>query len=666
MLLGVALGGVPNAAASVSFQRTDVALPAAPESVAIGDLDGKDGKDIAVALSSPGSVGVLLNHGDGTFAPMQQYTAGPQCASLAVDITLGDVTQPAPGNRLLPDGKLDAYVACTPYVVRLTGDGAGALGNPEPINLGVQQYLGPQTLDLLTLMRRPDANPAPLLVLQHAVGSFGRELCISYELDPGQLVCNDTPVQGPLAVGDLNGSAAGVPPDEVLSSEGGGGKLAIFGFPPMFPLSWTESSRTVPGGVESIALGDVDTDDDLDVVVGQSINSAAARADSIHSFKLNPSGSGGLEQVPTTLPSTPGVDAVAVADVDGDACNDVIAGGSYGTGMVHLGDGAGGFDGGQDLPQLGYHNPATATRVTMAVDDLTGDGHPDVVIADQGRSAVMVFRNNSSPSSAACAADGAPTAHDDVAVVAENAPPATVDVLANDTDPDGGPKLVASVTQPAHGTATIGGGGVTYKPAAGYCNDLGGSPDSFTYTLNGGSVATVAVTVQCVDEAPPMGGGPSLPPPPPPPPAPRTCANPGVTQFTVGTPGDDVLVGTGGLDVLSGRGGDDCLFGRANDDRLTGGTGADLLDGSSGGDRMRGDAGNDKLRGGRGNDDITPGAGKDTVAAQGGDDVISARDGTRDTIDCGAGRDKVTADRTDTVKNCEFVKRAVRRARRRH
>ena len=57
---------------------------------------------------------------------------------------------------------------------------------------------------------------------------------------------------------------------------------------------------------------------------------------------------------------------------------------------------------------------------------------------------------------------------------------------------------------------------------------------------------------------------------------------------------------------------------------------------------------------------ISPGTGKDKVAANGGDDTISARDQTRDTIDCGAGRDKVTADRTDTVKNCEFVKRPKR------
>jgi hypothetical protein len=62
--------------------------------------------------------------------------------------------------------------------------------------------------------------------------------------------------------------------------------------------------------------------------------------------------------------------------------------------------------------------------------------------------------------------------------------------------------------------------------------------------------------------------------------------------------------------------------------------------------------------------DITPGAGKDKVAAQGGNDEISARDQIRDTIDCGAGHDKVKADRTDTVKHCEVVKRAARRARR--
>jgi hypothetical protein len=55
-------------------------------------------------------------------------------------------------------------------------------------------------------------------------------------------------------------------------------------------------------------------------------------------------------------------------------------------------------------------------------------------------------------------------------------------------------------------------------------------------------------------------------------------------------------------------------------------------------------------------------AGQDIVNAQGGDDVIYARDGESDTIVCGGGVDKVTADRSDVVKNREYVKRPVRAA----
>ena len=40
-----------------------------------------NGKDIVVGLWSPGTVGVMLNHGDGTFAAMEQYSAGPECAT---------------------------------------------------------------------------------------------------------------------------------------------------------------------------------------------------------------------------------------------------------------------------------------------------------------------------------------------------------------------------------------------------------------------------------------------------------------------------------------------------------------------------------------------------------------------------------------------------------
>jgi hypothetical protein len=100
--------------------------------------------------------------------------------------------------------------------------------------------------------------------------------------------------------------------------------------------------------------------------------------------------------------------------------------------------------------------------------------------------------------------DDPPTAADDAAQVPENAGATTVDVLANDSDVDGGPKQVVSVTQPANGTAAVTGGGasVSYQPAANYCNNQqGGTADTFKYTLNGGSQANVSVSVTCAGTA---------------------------------------------------------------------------------------------------------------------------------------------------------------------
>ena len=99
--------------------------------------------------------------------------------------------------------------------------------------------------------------------------------------------------------------------------------------------------------------------------------------------------------------------------------------------------------------------------------------------------------------------DSPPVAVNDTATVDEDADPTTIDVLANDTNPDGGPRQIASVTQPDNGTVEVAGDNqsLTYEPDADYCND-GDPTDNFTYTLNGGSTATVAVTVNCADDAP--------------------------------------------------------------------------------------------------------------------------------------------------------------------
>jgi Ca2+-binding RTX toxin-like protein len=64
------------------------------------------------------------------------------------------------------------------------------------------------------------------------------------------------------------------------------------------------------------------------------------------------------------------------------------------------------------------------------------------------------------------------------------------------------------------------------------------------------------------------------------------------------------------------------------------------------------------VNGSSGNDRISLGSGRDTALGGSGNDTISARDGFRDAINCGPGRDRVTADRSDRVhRNCERVSR---------
>ncbi len=72
----------------------------------------------------------------------------------------------------------------------------------------------------------------------------------------------------------------------------------------------------------------------------------------------------------------------------------------------------------------------------------------------------------------------------------------TIDVLANDSDPDGDPISIVAVTDPFFGSAVIDDAGstITYIPAPGF-----GFPVTvlFTYTISDGrgGAATALVTV---------------------------------------------------------------------------------------------------------------------------------------------------------------------------
>ena len=140
--------------------------------------------------------------------------------------------------------------------------------------------------------------------------------------------------------------------------------------------------------------------------------------------------------------------------------------------------------------------------------NLTYTPNANVSGADSFTFTVSDGANTSAPATVSItitAVNDPPVATNDAATLTEGDPATAIDVLVNDTDADGGPISIIAVTQPANGAVVITGGGtgLTYQPNADYCNTPPGAAlDAFTYTLDGGSTATVSVTVTCVNDAP--------------------------------------------------------------------------------------------------------------------------------------------------------------------
>jgi len=97
--------------------------------------------------------------------------------------------------------------------------------------------------------------------------------------------------------------------------------------------------------------------------------------------------------------------------------------------------------------------------------------------------------------------DAAPIANNDTAITDEDTP-VDINVLANDSEPDGDTLNINSVTQGAHGTVSVNPNKTLhYAPALNYFGS-----DSFTYTIDDGhggtATATVDVTVNAVNDPP--------------------------------------------------------------------------------------------------------------------------------------------------------------------
>ena len=181
-----------------------------------------------------------------------------------------------------------------------------------------------------------------------------------------------------------------------------------------------------------------------------------------------------------------GPNSVAVGDLDRDGNPDLAIANLDSNGVSVLsGNGDDTFD-----PKTDH--PTGSGPFSVAVGDFDRDGNPDLATANAGSNDVSVLLGRQ-----------AVAANDDLATVGEDSGATAFDVLANDS----GATEITAASDPANGTANViqGVGGdpdhVSYTPGPDYCNDPGASPtDDFTYTVNGGDTATVAVIVTCADD----------------------------------------------------------------------------------------------------------------------------------------------------------------------
>jgi hypothetical protein len=95
--------------------------------------------------------------------------------------------------------------------------------------------------------------------------------------------------------------------------------------------------------------------------------------------------------------------------------------------------------------------------------------------------------------------NGSPEAAADESIKTYKNKPVTITILANDSDPDGDPLTISSVSNPSNGTVTVNPDQtITYIANSTYAGN-----DSFTYTISDGKggMATGTVTVEVLSFA---------------------------------------------------------------------------------------------------------------------------------------------------------------------
>ena len=360
-LLGVGIS-TPAAAQSIAFgPEQPYSVGASASGVKAGDFDNDGTTDLLVASDGANTLALFPGDGSGGFGTALE-------TSLSASPTSLDVAD------LNSDGNLDAIVISRPEQQLITrlGQGDGTFGAPTALSVasGAKEFTpldfdGDSNVDVAYTTRN-----AIYFVEGNGDGSFtslssGLTLCGS---------CSGDEKNGILAA-DLNDDGL---PDlvavdgntrvHVTLNDGGSGDS-----PYPYPATTFYSAQTTP---QAVGVLDLDGDSDLDVV-------ASGGTSSTDWVELFNDGTGSLENIQTGQAAFGW--HLRTADFDQDGALDVaFASDTDGVTIAR--------DAGSNLASAGTFATGAAAY-DVAAADFNGDGYPDLAVADQGGSDLVVRLN---------------------------------------------------------------------------------------------------------------------------------------------------------------------------------------------------------------------------------------------------------------------------------
>ncbi|MCP9496174.1 MAG: FG-GAP-like repeat-containing protein [Pyrinomonadaceae bacterium MAG19_C2-C3] len=276
--------------------KIDYNVGATPRFVAVGDFNGDNKPDLAVANRNDNNVSILLGNGTGGFTATAPVVAGTNPFGIGVSDFDGD-------------GKADLAVTNenSSNVSILFGDGAGGfVAQPtvtvgsSPRSVAVGDFNGDNKPDL-AVANFSTKNVS--ILLNNGTGGFGSVTNISTGtgLGPTSITTGEFNGDGKLDLAVVIESTNNI---AVLLGNGTGGFNAATFFP--------SGGTTLNGTPKSIAVGDFNTNGKVDLVVANGTNASVLEGD----------GAGGFA-APTTFATGNGAWSVAVGDLSGDGRLDI-------------------------------------------------------------------------------------------------------------------------------------------------------------------------------------------------------------------------------------------------------------------------------------------------------------------------------------------------------